>query len=110
MSRAVVLGVFFLVLFTSSARAAPLPFEVTAWIPYWRADKGMIDAFSHLPSFTSLMPFGYIVQNDGSIHDAFGLNNASSTATSTLLFIAARAAKVKIIPTVMWSNSVAMDH
>lgn len=110
MRRVALIGILFVLFLPGPAKAAPLPFEVTAWIPYWRADKGMIDAFSHLQSVTSLMPFGYIVQDDGSLHDAFGLNNASSTATSTLLFAAARAAKVKIIPTVMWSDSVAMDH
>lgn len=110
MRRVAFIGILFLLFLPGSVKAASPSFEITGWIPYWRAEKGMIDAFSHLQSFTSLMPFGYIVQNDGSIHDAFGLNNASSTATSTLLFAAARAAKVKIIPTVMWSDSVAMDH
>jgi len=53
------------------------------------------------------MPFGYIVQNDGTFKDAFNLG--STTAPTTLvLSAAASAAHVKIIPTIMWSNGDAI--
>src|SRR3989344_5292717 len=81
--------------------------EVIGWIPYWRAAAGTADILPHLPSFTAIMPFGYIVQNDGTLHDAFGLDAPMSTTSATLV-AAARAAKVKVIPTVMWSNGAAI--
>lgn len=91
------------------AKAAQPSFEVAGWIPYWRASKGTIDALSHLQNFTSLMPFGYIVQNDGTLHDAFGFDDPSATSTANLLIAVARANKVRVIPSVMWSNSAAID-
>ena len=84
-------------------------FEISGWIPYWRAATGTADMLPHIQSFNSIMPFGYIVQNDGSIHDAFGFSATSSTSTATVLTVAARAQKVKVVPTVMWSNSTAID-
>jgi spore germination protein YaaH len=54
------------------------------------------------------MPFGYIVQNDGSLHDAFGMNPGSSTTTDAFV-AAARAKKVRVVPTIMWSNGAAIE-
>ncbi|MCR4276462.1 MAG: glycosyl hydrolase family 18 protein, partial [Candidatus Parcubacteria bacterium] len=110
MNRLFFFGVFFLMFFPSFAMAAQPSFEVSGWIPYWRAASGTIDAVAHLQNFTSLMPFGYIVQNDGSLSDAFGMSDTSSTSTAAILVASARAARVKIIPTVMWSNGTAIDR
>lgn len=63
---------------------------------------------AHLENFTSLMPFGYIIQNDGSLHDAFGFSDTSSTSTVALFVAVARAAGVRVVPTVMWSNTSAI--
>ena len=80
--------------------------EVTGWLPYWRAATSTADILPHLSAFTSVMPFGYIVQNDGSMRDAYNLG--STTAPAATLVAAARSAGVKIIPTVMWSNGAAI--
>lgn len=109
MRRFVSLSIFFafcLPVFTHAAQS----FEVAGWIPYWKADAGTNDATAHLEHFTSLMPFGYIVQDDGSLYDAFGMSNLAATSTAAVLMAAARAAKVRVVPTVMWSNSAAMDR
>jgi spore germination protein YaaH len=110
MHRALFFAALLVLLLPSSAGAAPAPFEVNGWIPYWRTEKGTADALSHLQNFSSLMPFGYIVQNDGSLHDAFGFSDTSSTSTANTLIAAARAAHVRIIPTVMWNNSMVMHR
>jgi len=90
-----------------ASAAKPVPLEVTGWLPYWRAATSTADVLPHLSSFTSIMPFGYIVQNDGTIRDAFNLG--SSTASTTLALRAAVQTKhVKLIPTVMWSNGEAI--
>lgn len=78
--------------------------EVTGWIPYWRVASGTADAAAHLDQLTSVMPFGYIVQNDGSIHDAFDVTGTTSAA----FLAAARSERVRIVPTFMWSNGEAI--
>lgn len=112
MRRVILISVLFLfsVLLPSAALAAPKApsFEISGWIPYWRMATGTADVLPRLQRFSSLMPFGYIVQNDGSLHDAFGFEDPSATSTANTLIAAARAKKVRIIPTVMWSNGAAI--
>jgi spore germination protein len=117
MNRALFFDAFFLTLFpspvlaaTGAAKVTAPPFEISGWIPYWRASTGTIDALSHLQNFSALIPFGYIMQDDGSLHDEFGFSDTSSTSTANLLIAVARAAHVRVIPTVMWSNGVAIDR
>ena len=56
------------------------------------------------------MPFGYTVRNDGTLYDAYELGSADSTTSPLALALvtAAKAAKVRVVPTVMWSNSAAI--
>lgn len=89
---------------------AAAAFEVSGWIPYWRAATGTADVLPNMKRLTTVMPFGYIVQNDGSLHDAFGMSATSSTSTATLLRAGAKANKVRLIPTVMWSNGAAIER
>lgn len=79
-------------------------FEYSGWIPYWRTELGTKDAMEHLDQLTEINPFVYIVQNDGSIKDAA---DVSQSAWQDLLK-AAKAKKVRVVPTVMWSNREAM--
>jgi spore germination protein YaaH len=83
--------------------------EIMGWIPYWRAATGTADVLPHLASLTSVMPFGYVVQPDGSLHDAFGLDAPRSTTSATLV-AAAHAQGVKVVPTVMWSDTEAIHR
>jgi spore germination protein len=96
----------FLLVIPASVSAAAKPLEVAGWIPYWRAATGTTDVLPHMKTFSAIMPFGYIVQNDGSLHDAFDLSTTSPT--SAALIASAKAAKTRVIPTVMWSNGVAI--
>ena len=83
-------------------------FEVSGWIPYWRSANGTSDVLPHLPTtFTSVMPFGYTVSTAGTLYDAYGLDAPRSTTTESLL-AGAKKAGVKVVPTVMWSNSTAI--
>ncbi|HET9641483.1 MAG TPA: glycosyl hydrolase family 18 protein, partial [Candidatus Paceibacterota bacterium] len=103
------LGALFVSLLAPLVGHAAGTFEVSGWIPYWRAASGTQDALAHASSFTSLMPFGYVVQNDGSLHDSFALAEAASSSTSTAaaLLTGAKSAGVKVVPSVMWSNGSA---
>lgn len=94
----------------AAAQAAAKPLEVSGWIPYWRVATGTADVLPHLPALTEINPFGYVVRDDGSLYDAFGLGSpTSSTSPMALALItAAKAKKVRVIPTVMWSDTDAI--
>lgn len=84
---------------TQAALALP-PLEFSGWIPYWRSATGTADVFPHLGQLTSVMPFGYTMKNDGTLADT-----ARLTEEPWKSFIAAaKKAKVRVIPSVMWGN------
>jgi spore germination protein YaaH len=97
----------------SSAHAyvAPMPaastFQVSGWLPYWRAATSSADVLPHLNKLTEINPFGYTVKNDGTLYDQANLNSATSSYAK--LITAARSQHVLVIPTVMWSNTNAID-
>jgi|SRR5665213_397744 len=85
--------------------SAATTFEVSGWLPYWSAASSTADAIAHLSELTEVDPFVYSVQNDGSISD-LGPMNAPPWST---LVADAKAAHVRVIPTVMWSNASAEE-
>ena len=88
------------------AHAATTKFEIGGWIPYWRTATGTQDVLPHLSQLTHVSPFGYTVKSDGTLFDA-----AKITEEPWVSFIAtAKAKKVKVIPTVMWSNGSAIHQ
>jgi spore germination protein YaaH len=89
-----------------AATKAPV-FEVSGWLPYWRAATSSADVLPHLNQFTEINPFGYTVKSDGTLYDAANLDSATSSYAT--LIAAARAQKVRVIPTVMWSDTNAID-
>jgi spore germination protein YaaH len=82
-------------------------FEVSGWLPYWRAATSTADVLPNLNKLTEINPFGYTVKNDGTLYDAANLDSATSTWNP--LISAARTQKVRVIPTVMWSNTQAIS-
>jgi spore germination protein YaaH len=107
------------------AHAATNSFEVSGWLPYWRAASSTADVLPHLNKLTEINPFGFSVRNDGTLSDTAGLlqyspvalpdavvPQDSGLATSSVwypLITQARLDKVRVIPTVMWSNTDAID-
>jgi spore germination protein YaaH len=81
------------------------PFQVAGWIPYWRTAQGTADALAHIGDFTQISPFGFTVKSDGTLADTMNIGAASWQT----LIAAARAKGVKVIPTVMWSDTDAID-
>jgi spore germination protein len=91
--------------FAPHATHAASSFEISGWIPYWRAATGTQEALGHLNTFTEINPFGYTVKENGSLYDAMGVDQEPWVS-----FIqTAKANKVRIIPTVMWGNPDAID-
>lgn len=84
------------------AHAAPL--EVSGWMPYWRGATSTNDVLPHLDSLTEVNPFGYIVKKDGTLHDALTIEEEPWKS----FLKAAKAKKVRVIPTVMWSDTNAI--
>ena len=89
-----------------SASAAPMykPFEVSGWIPYWRAGAGVADALQHVDTFTEINPFVYSVKTDGTIVDKGTLNEEPWVT----LRAQAKVKNIRFVPSIMWSNSDAM--
>ncbi|MDE2071571.1 MAG: peptidoglycan-binding protein [Patescibacteria group bacterium] len=80
--------------------AATGSFEVSGWMPDWRAASGTIDVLPHLNQLRSVMPFGYTVSSQGRIVD-----HARIGQEPWVSFIAAaHAAHVRVVPTVEWGS------
>jgi len=78
-------------------------FEISGWIPYWRSATGTEDVLPHLSKLTSVMPFGYTVKSNGTLADTAKLSKEPWTS----FIAAAKAAKVRVIPSIMWGDG---DH
>lgn len=82
------------------------PLEFSGWIPDWRLASATLDATPHVNQFKSVMPFAYEVNDDGTLRDTSELSKNEWPA----FIAAARAANVRVVPTVMWGNGVAMQN
>ena len=78
--------------------------EISGWIPYWRSATGTADVLPHLDSLTEVNPFGYTVKNDGTLVDTARLGQEPWVS----FIAAAKKKKVRVIPTVMWSDGAAI--
>ncbi len=97
--------VFVLAIFSFKTEAASTPpLEISGWIPYWRKATGTQEALNHLDVFKEINPFGYSVKLDGTLSDTMNINEEPWLS----LIKTAREKKVRIIPTVMWSNTAAI--
>lgn len=85
---------------------AAAKFEVSGWIPYWRAATGTADVMPNLKHVTEINPFGYTVTTDGKLFDAAKMDQEPWVS----LRKAAKEQGVRFIPTVMWSNREAIHR
>ena len=90
---------------TTSFVFAAEPFEVSGWIPYWRAVEGSVNIATRLNSFTEVNPFVYSVRTDGTLK----ANSPLSNSEWGILRENAKLQGVRFIPTIMWSDADAMD-
>lgn len=106
MRRIFALGFFVLVTTFFPYAASAAVFEVSGWIPYWRAEAGTADVLPHLSQLTEINPFSYSVTSDGVLSDT-----ARITEEPWVSFItAAKKEGVRVVPTVMWSDAEAMHR
>jgi len=85
----------------SADAAMQKPFEVSGWIPYWRAATGTTDILPHLDTLTEVNPFVFTLAPDGAFID----NGELDKEPWLTLRAEAKNKKVRFIPTVMTSNS-----
>ncbi|MEK7531111.1 MAG: glycosyl hydrolase family 18 protein [Patescibacteria group bacterium] len=97
-------SVLLVLLSPSTVFAASL--EVSGWIPYWRAATGIADVSAHLDQITEINPFGYSVKSNGTLADTLAIEKAPWPA----LIADAKKKKVRVIPTVMWSDGEAIHR
>lgn len=83
------------------AASGDVDLEVAGWIPYWRTEAGTDDAIEHIGQFTEVNPFGYSVRTDGTLSDTMKLSRDEWQD----LIDEARDEDVRVIPTIMWSDS-----
>ena len=82
------------------AFASAASFEVSGWLPYWRVASSTLDVLPHLSDLTEINPFVYTLRNDGTFLD----NGHMDQEPWTSVLAAARARKVRIVPTIMTSD------
>ena len=91
---------------TASAAHSSSKIEVSGWVPYWRTEAGIKDAKKNLAKMTEVNPFAYSVRADGSLADT-----AKVAGSDWQRFIkSAKRKDVKIVPTVMWSDTNAIHE
>ncbi len=85
---------------TAMTPAATGAFEISGWLPDWRAASSTLDVTPHLSQMTSAMPFGFQVSSTGALVDKLHITEAPWPA----FIAAAKAAKVRVVPTVYWGS------
>lgn len=101
----IVITSFLLLAPVAASAATSSSFEVSGWLPYWRAATSTADAIAHMSELTEVDPFVYSVSTTGKIVD----NGPMNQPPWTTLVADAKAGHVRVIPTVMWSNGAAMQ-
>lgn len=101
LNSAVALG---LLLSPALTHAASL--EVSGWLPYWREATSTARALEKLDHLTEINPFVYDVTSDGRLKDYAGIDKEPWTS----LIAEAKRKKVRVIPTIMWSDAAAMHR
>jgi hypothetical protein len=93
------------VAYASTQALAAEPFEVSAWIPYWRSVEGSVNISTRLGSFTEVNPFVYSVRTDGTLK----ANSPLSNSEWGVLHENAKRSGVRFVPTIMLSDADAID-
>lgn len=86
---------------SSVVLGATTDLEISGWIPYWKVKEGVADARKHLEDLDQIHPFVFSVKEDGTLNDLGNIKKSPWTR----LIREAKKEKVRVIPTVMWSNT-----
>lgn len=89
---------------TGSSGQSASGLEYSGWLPYWKEASSTIDALQHLDQLKEINPFVYVLQSDGTIRDMAGIADEPWAS----LIAAAKAKKVRVIPTIMTSDTATL--
>ncbi|MEI7750358.1 MAG: glycosyl hydrolase family 18 protein, partial [Candidatus Moraniibacteriota bacterium] len=81
-------------------------FFVSGWLPYWAKEAGAASLRGNMNTFTEINPFAYGVNVDGTLVDTMQLGMAPWPE----LIADADRADVRIVPTILWGDAVAMHR
>ncbi|MES2006671.1 MAG: glycosyl hydrolase family 18 protein [Patescibacteria group bacterium] len=86
---------------TSLTGPATGAFELSGWVPDWRAASATLDVLPRLNMLKSVMPFALNVTSDGKLIDRSGITNREPWVS----FIAeAKRQGVRVVPSIMWGD------
>lgn len=80
-------------------------FGVAVWLPYWHKDSGAANLSKNLKRVSEISPFSFEVRPDGTLIDRMKI----SASPWSKLFTKARAQKIEILPSILWTDAVAMQ-
>jgi len=80
--------------------------EFSGWIPDWRLASATLDVTPHLSQLGSVMPFGFKMNDDGTINNASELSQDQWPA----FIAAAKATKTRVVPTIEWGDGTAIQN
>src|SRR3989338_5669384 len=103
MRKIFVLAAFVIMLAPAGASSAP-KFEYSGGLTYWKEASSTMDALAHIDQLTEINPFVYVLQKDGTIADRAGIADEPWRSLITV----ARAKKVRVIPTIMSSDTATL--
>lgn len=78
--------------------------EVAGWLPYWRAASSTRDVTPNLGALTTVHPFSFTINADGTLTDTLRINDEPWKS----FVAAAKAQKVRVIPTIVWHDGEAI--
>ncbi len=100
------LGLFVIALLLLPGTVSAATLEVSGWMPYWKVASSTADARAHLDQLTEINPFVYTVTSEGKLKD---LGKVGEEPWKSVIAEAKRK-KVRVIPTVMWSDGPAIHR
>jgi spore germination protein len=100
------LSLVLLCLLPLASQGASKKLMIGGWIPYWTKTAGVADVATNLSKLNEISPFSYTVKSDGTLVDSMRLGQEPWSN----FFTSARAANVKIIPTVAWTDGAAIHR
>ena len=81
-------------------------FFISGWLPYWSREGGVDSLSGNLSIFEEINPFAFGVREDGSLEDTANIKNSSWVRLKQ----EAQREKVEIIPTILWTDEMAMHQ
>lgn len=76
------------------------------WIPYWKPHETIKSVLDNIEYIDEISPFSYEVNRKGNLWDPFSKNHKLWND----LYDKCRERKIKIVPTIFWTDTKAMDN